>query len=218
MSLAYHGGSFSSGLRNFTGAVSGRIINTGKLYYGKSADISNFLPNFSDSLGQIIKGSSDFNQDLYDMLTQEEKNQLFADKARQMAFMAPMSMLPFLSIFKDTREGLQELLGIRNPELLKKAIERYEIKLIEDEDLKRQVKIDAEIEKEISEFESRMRAEEKNKIINESLNIPAPTQSIPVVRPVNSYDVPIDITRGRGLNIFGDKELFELRRNRHRLK
>ena len=218
MALQEYGGSFTSGLKNFTGSVIGRQINTGKLYYGKSADISNFLPNFSDSLGQIIKGSSDFNQDLYDMLTQEEKNQLFADKARQMAFMAPMSMLPFLSIFKDTREGLQETLGIRNPELLKKAIERYEIKLIEDEDLKREAKIDAEIEKEISEFESRMRAEELNKNVNRGLNIPAPTQNIPVVQPVNTYNLPIDITRGRGLNIFDDEALFKHRRNRHNLK
>jgi hypothetical protein len=110
------------------------------------------------------------------------------------------------------------MVGIKHPELLKKAIERYEIKLIQDKDLQREAQIEAEVEKEISEYESRMRAEQLNKDINRGLNVPAPDQPIPVVQPVNTYDIPIDITRGRGLNIFDDEALFKLRQRRHTLK
>ena len=216
MSLVYHGGSFTSGLKNFSGSVIGRQIETGKAYYGKSPSISSFVPNFSDSMAQLDPSSSKFNRDLYNMLTPAEKQVLSGDrgfKAWDLAY-----VVPFIGLFQDTREGWDELTGSRHPELLKKAIERYEIKIIEDEDLQREAKIDAEVQKEITEFESRMRAEELNKNVNRGLNIPAPDQAIPVVQPVNTYDVPIDITRGRGLNIFDDEALFKHRRNRHNLK
>jgi hypothetical protein len=218
MSLVYHGGSFTSGLRNFTGAVVGRQIDTGKLYYGKSPNISNLLPNFSDSMAQLDPRSDKFVPELYDMLTPAEKNKLTVNKQEQIVVSQVSSFLPFLSIFQNTREGLQEMIGVRDPSILKKAIERYEIKLIEDEDLQREAKIDAEVQKEITEFESRMKAEELNKNVNRGLNISAPNQDIPVVQPVNTYDIPIDITRGRGLNIFDDEALFKHRRNRHNLK
>jgi hypothetical protein len=218
MSLQYHGGAFASGLKKFTGAVVGRQIDTGKAYYGKNPNISNFLPNFSDSMSQLDPRSDKFVPELYDMLTPAEKNKLTVNKQEQIVVSQVSSFLPFLSIFQNTREGLQEMIGIRDPELLKKAIERYEIKLIEDEDLQREAKIDAEVQKEITEFESRMKAEELNKNVNRGLHISAPDQAIPVVQPVNTYDIPIDITRGRGLNIFDDEALFKHRRNRHNLK
>jgi hypothetical protein len=182
MSLQYHGGAFTSGLKNFTGAVVGRQINTAKAYYGKNPNISNFLPNFSDSMAQIIPGSSKFNKDLYDMLTPEEKQTIEKDRLTQIPVNQLTSFIPFLSIFQDTREGLQQMVGIKHPELLKNAIERYEIKLIEDTELKRQAEVDKEVEKEISEYESRMRAEQLNKDINRGLNVPAPDQPIPVVQ------------------------------------
>ena len=218
MSLQYHGGAFTSGLKNFTGALVGRQINTAKAYYGKNPNMSNFLPNFSDSMAQIIPGTSKFNKDLYAMLTDAEKQTIEKDRALQIPVNQLTSFIPFLSIFQDTREGLHEMVGVRHPELLKRAIERYEIKLIEDEDLKREAEIDKQVEKEISEYESRMRAEQLNKDINRGLNIPAPDQPIPVVQPVNTYDIPIDITRGRGLHIFDDEALFKLRQRRHTLK
>ena len=232
-----YGGAFDTGLKKFTGAVTGRVIATGKAYYGKSFDISAFLPNFSDSISQIIPGSSDFNKELYDMLTESEKNQILADKAGQAGLMSPLSFLPFLLIFQDTREGLHEMIGIRHPELLKNAIDRYNKKLIDDAEYERQKEIDDEIkkqidiykqeeQKELSNFEKKIKDQETEKIVNMGLNIQAPIQHIPVIRPVSNADVPINILRGRGLNqiihmrnrpvIFGDKELFELRQRRDR--
>lgn len=240
MALQEHFGnifSSSSGLKKFTSAIIGRQIATGRLYYGKSFDISAFLPNFSDSMGQVIPGSSDFNQDLYNMLTSEEKQTIEKDKALQIPVTMLTSFIPFLSIYQNTREGLQEMVNIRHPQILKRAIERYNKKLIDDAEYERQKEVDDEIKKqidiykqeekkELSNFEKKLKDQETEKLVNMGLNIQAPIQHIPVIRPVSNADVPINILQGRGLNqvihernrptIFGDKELFELRQRRGR--
>ena len=193
-----YGGSIADAIKKFGTAVTNRAIDTGKIYYGASgANYKNLIPNFSDSMSQLYKGSSDFNQGLYDVLTEDEKNQLLTD------FLAsshnPLRMIPFIGLFKDTREAADEVLGMRHPSILKDAIARYNSNIQKD---MAQKQTEAK-QKELLDMQQTIQNNLRDQLEANLKNATIPTEHLHV--PVSQSHlnvesgVPIDVTRGRGL-------------------
>lgn len=193
-----YGGSITDGISKFGTAVSNRIIDTGKIYYGASgANYKNLIPNFSDSMSQLYPGSSDFNQALYDVLTEDEQNTLLIDSLA--STQNPLRLLPFVGLFKDTREAADQMLGMRHPEILKNAIKRYN-KAIQQDAAQKQTEAK---QKELLDMQQTIQNNLRDQLEANLKNatIPADHMHIPVSQShLNvSEGIPIDVTRGRGL-------------------
>lgn len=192
-----HGGSFSSGLGNFATAIGNRQVDTAKTYYsGPSLDtLKGFIPNFTDSMSQLDKDSSDFNQELYDVLSDAEKQQLADDKGFTGWDLA--YVVPFIGLFQNTREAWDEMTGSRHPEILTSAITKYNAKVKKDE---AQVQADAlkkQMDYQQKKMMDSMREEFNNKLQN-SGGISHLDHTVSN-SPITNTNIPIDITRGRGL-------------------
>lgn len=193
-----YGGSIADGISKFGTAVSNRIIDTGKIYYGSSgANYKNLIPNFSDSMSQLYPGSSDFNQALYDVLTEEEKNTLLIDSLA--SSQNPLRLLPFVGLFKDTREAADQVLGMRHPSILKEAIARYN-KAIQKDAAQKQTEAK---QKELLEMQQQIQNNLRDQVefTIQNATIPTAHMHVPVSQSHLNVEsgVPIDVTRGRGL-------------------
>jgi hypothetical protein len=182
-----YGGSITSGASKFTKAWANRAIAVGKAYYGKPSldTVTSFIPNFSDSMSQIIPGSSDFNQELYDTLTDSEKAQLIADQG--LKAVNPLNMIPFIGLFQNTREGAAEMIGVRHPEILDNAIDRYNADILKK---KNETKNDAQ---------RNMALDKRQEIEIFVQNAGQSNKTFPTTDLVRADTVPIDALRGRGL-------------------
>ena len=198
MHSVVHGGDFSSGLGNFATAIGNRQVETGKAYYGTPgmSTLKSFMPNFSDSMSQLDKDSDDFNQDLYDVLSDSEKQQLKDDegfKGWDLAY-----AIPFIGLFQDTREGWDEMTGSRHPEILQSAIKKYNAKVKKDEAQAQADKLKKQMDYQQKKMMDSMREEFNNKLKN-SGNITNIDHTVSN-SPITNTNIPIDITRGRGLH------------------
>lgn len=185
------------GIMDVATPIANRAIAVGKISKGDISGFKSLLPNLSDSMSQIIPGSSDFNQELYNMLTPREQTQIQMDKLQTMT--NPLNIIPFIGLFQDTREAVAQTLGMRHPELLKKAIDRY------NEKIKSDAEMYAEQSKQYEKQEDRKQMEELlNRVIKENKLSPQTqmmNQSYSDIprTTVPDQSFPIDITRGRGL-------------------
>lgn len=192
-----YGSGIMHGAKNFGTAWANRAMATGKAYYGSPGidTVKAFIPNFTDSMSQIIPGSNDYNQELYSYLTDSEKATLMADQGFKI--MNPLNMIPFIGLFQDTREGAEEMIGMRHPELLKNAINRYNenIKKTAEQIEKNKITKNARDEQE------RMRIAIKDEIEHMASSSKTNNYNVPTLDLVNTQHIPIDTSRGRGLPI-----------------
>jgi len=201
MAKVVRGGDFSSGVGNFGTALVNRQVEAGKAYYGTPglSTLKSFMPNFSDSMSALDKDSDDFNQDLYNVLSDEEKAQLEDDKGFH--FSDIFYAFPAISFFQDTREGWDEMWGNRHPEILQSAKKKYNEKLKRDEAQKQADNLKRQMDYRQKQMQEAMREE-----LNSRLKAVGGTPHIdhlPVRNnPVNTQNVPINIAKGRGLTNF----------------
>lgn len=192
-----YGSGIMHGAKNFGTAWANRTAAAGKAYYGTPGidTIKAFVPNFTDSMSQIIPGSNDFNQELYDTLNADEKAQILADEAIKPV--NPLNMIPFIGLFQDTREGAAEMLGLRHPEILKNAINRYNqnIKKTAEQIEKNKITKNARDQQE------KMRIAIKDEIEHIASSSRTNNIKVPSLDLVRAEHVPIDVKRGRGLPI-----------------
>ena len=133
------------GFTNLAGALGDRQIKGLQAKKLNWDAIKSFIPNFTDSMSQLYSDSDDFNPELYNFLTDAEKKQL--TDSRMLASVGnPLSSIPFISLFKDTREASQEFFGQRNPELLTNAVTRYVTKLRDDAQIQAEEEAQAEVD------------------------------------------------------------------------
>ena len=200
MEKVIKGGDFSSGISNFGKAIINRQVEAGKAYYGTPgmSTLQSFMPNFSDSMSALDKDSDDFNQDLYNVLSDEEKAQLEDDKGFKAWDLG--YAIPFIGLFQDTREAYDEMVGTRHPEILESAKKKYNEKLKRDEAQKIADNLKRQMDYQQKQLQEAMRDEfnAKLKVVG-AYNI----DHLPVRNnPVNTENIPIDVTRGRGLSEF----------------
>ena len=185
------------GIMDIATPIANRAIAVGKISKGDISGIKSLLPNLSDSMDQLNPLSKDFNQELYNMLTPGEQRQVQFDIMQTKT--NPLNIIPFIGLFQDTRESVSELMGMRHPELLKKAVERY------NEKIKSDAEMYAEQSKQYEKQEDRKQMEELlNRVIKENKLSPQTqmmNQSYSDIprTTVPDQSFPIDISRGRGL-------------------
>lgn len=187
---ALYGGDFTSGLGNFTKAWGNRVLATGKAYYGSPGldTVKAFIPNLTDSMSQLYPDSSDFNQALYDMLTDKEKETVISDK--MLSLQNPLYMIPFIGLFQDTRESVDEMLGVRHPEILKNAINRYNAKIEKDRK-----------DKEYADIQQMIALQNRDNVEYHVQNGNKSNENFPTINLVNADAIPIDSLHGRGLPV-----------------
>lgn len=190
-------------------AIINRQIAVGKLKKGDFSGIKQLLPNLSDSsLSQLDPSSDDFVPELYNMLTPEEQTQVKLDKL--MTISNPANLIPFIGLFQDTREAVAETMGFRHPELLQKAIDRYNEKVKLDNEL--MAMQEKEYEDELKEYEKQKETRQIQDMISQTIKQnQQPEFNIPQsIVPTASF--PIDPMRGRGLyggNIIFQNDLYK---------
>ena len=214
MKHVIHGGDFTSGLGNFAKGIVNRQVATGTAYYGKAdkSTLESFIPNFTDSMNSLDPDSDDFNQDLYNVLTDEEKQTLEGDEGFKVWDLA--YAIPFIGLFQDTREGWDEMTGSRHPEILENAIERYNKKLKVDEAQQQADQKKKEMDYMQKKMADSLREELQGKIGNRQY-----MDNIPVVNdPVGISNIPIDVTRGRGFGGLPAQYLFDKQIERYHPK
>lgn len=136
------------GFTNLASAMGERQIKGAQAKKLNWDAIKSFIPNFTDSMSQLYSDSDDFNPELYNLLTDAEKKELMDN--RMLASVGnPLSSIPFISLFQDTREASQEFFGQRNPELLTNAITRYVTKLQQENEAQAQAEAEAEAQAEV---------------------------------------------------------------------
>lgn len=189
------------GIMDVATPIANRAVAVGKIYKGDLSGFKSLLPNLSDSMSQLDPSSSDFNIELWNMLTPQEQAQAKIDKLQTMT--NPLNIIPFIGLFQDTREAVAETLGMRHPELLKKAIDRYNEKIQSDAEMyaiQEQAYADQAKQYE-KDQDSKQMEDMLTRIVKVNQQAPQFNQSftdIPHTVPPNQ-SFPADITRGRGL-------------------
>ena len=154
-----------------------------------------FIPNFNDSMAQLNPASSSFVPELYNALSEKDKETLKQDSLTSMPIGVASMSIPFLGMFQDTREGLQEMLGTRHPEILQRAINNYNAKVVLEKNMARQ---------EAESIHDQLLADKLHQDIQETITNNfqqgnAINLGLPTIAKLNQ-DIPIDLTRGRGFN------------------
>jgi hypothetical protein len=191
------GGSIE-GLKKLGAAYGNRVLATGQAYYGKGGgSYKSFIPNFTDSMSQLLPNSSDFRPELFNALSKEDQDKIMQDKLMQTGLMPAEMMLPFVGLFQDTREAVEETLNMRHPELLKKAITNYNNKVLKEHEMK---EIDEENKR--TKLNNDKIFEEVNKIFNNHLDQSSQNrQSVPNLTPIVDTSIPINQFKARGFII-----------------
>lgn len=190
-------------------AIIDRQIAVGKLKKGDFSSIKQLLPNLSDSMSQLDPSSSDFVPELYNMLTPEEQTQVKLDKL--MTISNPLNSIPFIGLFQNTREAVAETMGLRHPELLQIAIDRYNAKVEADNEL--MAMQEQAYEDELKQYEKQKEIIQIQDMISQTIkqNQQPEFNNIPQsIVPTASF--PIDPLRGRGLyggNIIFQNDLYK---------
>jgi len=199
----------------YTGGVAGvsTAVASGVAKEGSDGFFSQFI-DFSDSDAQLDK---DDDSGLYYYLTKEEQEQWSKDEDWQDASQIGSMIFGTLTgnpevlmagANQGTRETLQESLGMRHPELLENAIARRNADLVKEAEVKlfkeksTEALTDLKDDYAMADLSSDLYVKKIAPVMDDiAIRSSGHAYNIPVITQLpSSSNIPVDFSRGRGLN------------------